>query len=49
MRIGFDDAYPYEDFSRPVNERGIHIEQVCQEVDATAYAAWNARPDRHPC
>ncbi|ABW10522.1 CMP/dCMP deaminase zinc-binding [Parafrankia sp. EAN1pec] len=48
QRIGFDDAYQYEDFSRPMNERGIHIEQVCQEVGATAYAAWNARPDRHP-
>lgn len=46
--IGFDDAYQYEDFAKPLNERRIHVEQLHPELGAKAYAAWTGKPDRHP-
>ncbi len=47
-RIGFDDAYQYEDFAKPLNERRIRIEQFRPELGKAAYEAWEARPNRHP-
>ncbi|AEW98459.1 nucleoside deaminase [Streptantibioticus cattleyicolor] len=46
--IGFDDAFQYEDFQKPLDERRIRIEQIHPELGATAYAAWSRKPDRHP-
>ncbi|POX44660.1 nucleoside deaminase [Streptomyces sp. Ru72] len=46
--IGFDDAFQYEDFQKPLDQRRIHIEQIHPELGATAYEAWETKPDRHP-
>lgn len=46
--IGFDDAFQYEDFTKPLSERRIHVEQIYPELGAKAYAVWSQKPDRHP-
>jgi guanine deaminase len=47
-RIGFDDAFQYEDFARPLNERRIKIEQFRPDLATAAYEAWDTRPNKHP-
>ncbi|WP_430332455.1 nucleoside deaminase [Rhodococcus sp. ACT016] len=46
--IGFDDAFQYEDFTRPLADRSIKIEQIRPDLGAAAYATWAAKPDKHP-
>lgn len=46
--IGFDDAFQYEDFARPIDERRIPITQLGLEEGLKAYRAWSEKPDRHP-
>ncbi|CAM2877018.1 nucleoside deaminase [Prescottella defluvii] len=46
--IGFDDAFQYDDFTRPFADRSIRIEQVRQDLGAAAYAVWADKPDKHP-
>lgn len=46
--IGFDDAFQYEDFARPMHERRIKIEQLRPDLGAAAYEAWATKSDRHP-
>lgn len=46
--IGFDDAFQYEDFARPVQDRRIPIEQLGRDAGLVAYKAWTSKPDRHP-
>jgi guanine deaminase len=45
--IGFDDAFQYEDFARPLHERRIKIEQFRPDLGADAYEAWTAKTDQH--
>jgi len=47
-KIGFDDAFQYEDFQKPLEDRRIHVEQIHPELGAHAYAAWSNKADRHP-
>lgn len=47
-RIGFDDAFQYEDFAKPYEERRITIEQFAPELAKVAYDAWDTRPNKHP-
>jgi guanine deaminase len=47
-KIGFDDAFQYEDFAKPYQERRIKIEQFRPDLGAEAYRAWAKKPDRHP-
>jgi guanine deaminase len=49
-KIGFDDAFQYEDFKKPWAERsGIAVtENFEREVGLKAYAAWENKKDRHP-
>jgi guanine deaminase len=47
-KIGFDDAYQYEDFKRPYAERRIKIQQFRPELGTPAYEAWDTKPDKHP-
>jgi guanine deaminase len=46
--IGFDDAYQYDDFRRPLGERRIRIGQIYPELGDKAYKAWMTKPNRHP-
>jgi tRNA(Arg) A34 adenosine deaminase TadA len=49
-RIGFDDAFQYEDFKLPWEQRQ-NIQVVPdfeREACLAAYRAWEARRDRHP-
>ncbi len=46
--IGFDDAFQYEDFAKPISERHIPIEQLGRQGGLAAYQAWSSKPDRHP-
>jgi len=47
-KIGFDDAFQYEDFKLPYAERRIKIEQFRPELAKPAYDAWDTRPNKHP-
>jgi len=46
--IGFDDAFQYEDFGKPLADRRIPIEQIGRDGGLVAFAAWQAKADRHP-
>jgi guanine deaminase len=46
--IGFDDAFQYEDFAKPMAERRLKIEQFRPDLGVAAYSAWMAKADRHP-
>lgn len=45
--IGFDDAFQYEDFALPLDQRRIGIEQIGHEDGFAAQKAWTDRPNRH--
>jgi len=48
-KIGFDDAFQYEDFAKPWGERRIKVsENFEREVGLKAYEAWTNKKDRHP-
>jgi len=47
-KIGFDDAFQYEDFQKPYAERRIKIAQFRPELGTAAYKAWAQKPDKHP-
>jgi tRNA(Arg) A34 adenosine deaminase TadA len=48
-RIGFDDAFQYEDFARPWGERRIQIEAGFErDLGLEAFEAWLKRKERHP-
>jgi guanine deaminase len=46
--IGFDDAFQYEDFTRPLHDRRIKVEQFRPDLGAQAYSSWMAKADRNP-
>lgn len=46
--VGFDDAFQYEDFARPLPDRRLPIGQFRPDLGAPALAAWANRPHRHP-
>lgn len=46
--IGFDDAFQYEDFTRPLADRRVKIEQFRPDLGAEAYATWIDKQDKHP-
>ena len=48
-KIGFDDAFQYEDFARPWDRRRITIvDNFERDTCLTAYRAWENKSDRHP-
>jgi tRNA(Arg) A34 adenosine deaminase TadA len=48
-RIGFDDAFQYEDFARPWSARRIGVtENFEREIGLKAFDAWIGKKDRHP-
>lgn len=46
--IGFDDAFQYEDFAKPVSERRISLRQLGRDDGLKAYEVWSSNPTRHP-
>ena len=46
--IGFDDAFQYEDFQKPLDQRRITVQQMYPEMGDKAYQAWMQKSDRHP-
>jgi guanine deaminase len=46
-KIGFDDAFQYEDFAKPYEERRIKISQFRPDLADTPYQAWADKSDRH--
>jgi guanine deaminase len=46
-KIGFDDAFQYEDFAKPLEERRIDIAQFRPEL-AIGHEMWAEKPDKHP-
>ena len=46
--IGFDDAFQYEDFARPLDERRVSIMQLGRDDGLSCYRAWSEKSDRHP-
>lgn len=48
-KIGFDDAFQYEDFAKPWDQRRIRVsENFERETGLKAYEAWMNKADRHP-
>ena len=47
-KIGFDDAFQYEDFVKPLDQRRIPIEEVNREAGLEAYKTWMDKKDRIP-
>jgi len=47
-RIGFDDAYQYEDFTKPYAERRITVAQLRPDLAEAPYKAWTQKYDKHP-
>ena len=48
-KIGFDDAFQYEDFTQPWDKRRIAVTPNFErEIGLKAYAAWMNKKDRHP-
>lgn len=47
--IGFDDAFQYEDFAKPWEQRRIAVVPGFErDVGLKAYRAWSDKADRHP-
>jgi guanine deaminase len=46
--IGFDDAFQYEDFVKPMDQRRILVRQIYPEMGAEAYRTWTQKPNQHP-
>lgn len=48
-KIGFDDAFQYEDFRKPWEERRIAVTPNFErDIGLTAFKAWENKKDRHP-
>ena len=47
-KIGFSDAYQYEDFARPYSQRHVTVEQFRPDLASVAYKAWSQKADKHP-
>ncbi len=48
-KIGFDDAFQYEDFAKPWEDRRIKVTPNFErEIGLKAYDAWMEKKDRHP-
>ena len=47
-RIGFDDAFQYQDFAKPYAERRIQIAQFRPDLADAPYKAWAQKADQHP-
>jgi guanine deaminase len=47
-KLGFDDAFQYEDFAKPYEERRIKIAQLRPDLGEEPNRAWAEKADNHP-
>jgi guanine deaminase len=47
-KIGFDDAFQYEDFAKPYSERFVKVGQFRPDLAEVPYKAWAQKADKHP-
>jgi guanine deaminase len=47
-KIGFDDAFQYEDFAKPYSERHVKVGQFRPDLAEVPYKAWAQKSDKHP-
>lgn len=47
-RIGFDDAFLYREFARPLRRRKLPMTQLLHAVARRVFDAWAAKPDKVP-
>jgi len=45
--IGFDDAFQYEDFQLPIEQRRIKMRQIFPDLCSPVYRKWMSMGDRH--
>jgi guanine deaminase len=45
--IGFDDAFQYEEFQLPIEQRRIEMRQIFPDLCSTVYREWMDLEDRH--
>ena len=45
-RVGFDDEFLYHEVARPIKGRRLPMVQVLHDEAATAFRAWEAKPDK---
>jgi tRNA(Arg) A34 adenosine deaminase TadA len=47
-KIGFDDAFQYEDFAKPYADRRVTVGQFRPDLADVPYQAWAQKADKHP-
>lgn len=47
-KIGFDDAFIYQELSLPNAQRSVRMQQVLREEAQAAFEAWQQKPDKIP-
>jgi len=45
-KIGFDDAFIYEELQKPLDQRGIPMIPLMREEAQEAFRAWQQKPDK---
>jgi guanine deaminase len=46
IQIGFDDAFIYEELTKPWSERRIECDQAARDDALRVFAAWRRKPDK---
>jgi len=47
-RIGFDDAFIYQELAKPTLKRSVRMQQLLREEALAAFNAWEQKPDKIP-
>ena len=47
-RIGFDDAFIYQELAKPTLKRSVRMQQLLREEALAAFKAWEQKPDKIP-
>lgn len=47
-KIGFDDAFIYQELAVPIAQRSIRMQQVLRNEAQAAFEAWQLKPDKIP-
>ena len=47
-KIGFDDAFIYDELTLPNSQRSIRMQQFLREEAQAAFEAWQQKPNKIP-